>query len=142
MSINSSLMEAFEYSPILIETMSHSINIPEGILVEDLIGKVTGRKHYKASYNLDESTLIINVRTELYYHDNFNERILLFHIEVRNGYQIKNLSDFITDDAGTIEPRLLEYLKSVSVAQTRGVQSTITHNTPLASMLIPPMRST
>lgn len=141
MNINSSTMETLEYSPILIENMSHSINIPEGILKEDLVGKVTGKNYYNASYNLEESTLIIEVRTELYYHNELNEQILLFHIEVRNGYLVKNISEYITGDSPSIEPHLLEYLKNISVAQTRGVQSTITHNTPIASMLIPPVRT-
>lgn len=140
MNINSPAMETLEYSPILIENISHSINIPEGISQEDLIGKVTGKSHYNASYNIEENTLVINIRTELYYQNDLNESILLFHIEVRNIFHVKNLSEYITDNGSTIEPKLLAYLKAISIAQTRGIQSTMISSTPIASMLIPPIR--
>lgn|GEM_PF-2515370 len=128
-----------EYRALVIKNISHFLNIPEGITQEELKGKLFGKNHYKTSYNLEENTLAIDVRSELYYREKPESENLnkIFHIEVRNVFYVKDLSNYIIEEGSNIEPTVMEYFLGISIAQTRGIQSTIISNTPLSSTLIP-----
>jgi len=118
------------YSLEAIDLISNSINVPQNFDASDEHGLTFGLE-LKSTIKIDEELLIIEINYEF-----LKDAITVFNIVVQNIFKIDRIKNYVKNEQ--IEQKeFYEFLVELSINHTRGVQSQLLKNTPLARFYIP-----
>ena len=129
-----------KYSITTIRKTASYIDIPADFDLKDHSNELELFIEFEFEGRKETNELNVNVVHLIYWNKHSpkeeNHKVELLQLEVKNTYEVENLHLYIDEKNESFDKALVIKFSHLSASHARGIQSTITNDTPLESIYI------